>query len=241
MPLPGRPGVTTVLWDLDGTLVGLRQRTFGVLMPLVAAAAFRDVLPPHRFLPMLRATLDQVRRNDGELTNHELLVRLLAERAAVSVPEADRRFRALAATGLPRLRRCFRPVPAARVLVDLLAERGVTQVVATNPLWPRSTAENRLRWGGIDPVVFTHICSGETMRRAKPRVEYYAELLELLGVTGEQCVMVGNDPVKDPPATALGIPVYLLHGGTDNELVTGGDWHGLADWLGLPEDSCFSS
>ncbi|WP_306361719.1 HAD family hydrolase [Nocardia sp. CC227C] len=241
MPLPGRPGVTTVLWDLDGTLVELRQRTFGTLMPLVAAAAFRDVLPPHRFLPVLRATLDQVRNNDGELTNHDLLVRSLAARAAIPVAEADRRFRALAASGLPRLRRCFRPVPAARVLVDLLAERGVTQVVATNPLWPRSTAEDRLRWGGIDPAVFAHICSGETMRRAKPRVEYYGELLELLGVPGQQCVMVGNDPVKDPPAAALGIPVYLLHGGIDNALVTSGDWYRLADWLGLPEDSCFSS
>ena len=46
MPLTQRPQVTTVLWDLDGTLVGFRRRTFGVLMPLVAAAVFADRIPP---------------------------------------------------------------------------------------------------------------------------------------------------------------------------------------------------
>ena len=39
IPLPRLPQVTTVLWDLDGTLVGFHQRAFGVLMPMVAAAA----------------------------------------------------------------------------------------------------------------------------------------------------------------------------------------------------------
>jgi ABC-type lipoprotein export system ATPase subunit len=40
-----RPQVTTVLWDLDGTLVRIHRRMFASLMPLVASAAFADMLP----------------------------------------------------------------------------------------------------------------------------------------------------------------------------------------------------
>ncbi|MEV0251083.1 HAD family hydrolase [Nocardia sp. NPDC050712] len=236
-------GVHTVLWDLDGTLIGLRQRMFRVLMPVVAAAAFRDVVPPVRFLRALHGVLERVRANDSEETNHAQIVRLLGEVTGLEPATADARFRALAHEQFPRLRRCFYPLPPARAVVDRLARAGIRQVVATNPLWPLETVTARLRWGGFDPATFTHITSGETMRRSKPRLEFYTELLDDLGARPGECVMIGNDAIKDGPAAELGIPVFLLEtgrarAGTTRGDVAAGDWTELADWLGVGGAAC---
>jgi phosphoglycolate phosphatase-like HAD superfamily hydrolase len=246
--LAHRPEVTTVLWDLDGTLVGLRRRTFGVLMPLVAAAAFTGLIPPWRFLALLKDILPQVRANTGRETNHELLVRLIAEQLGVGDAIIDARLRRLAGSGFPLLQRCFYPQPGAPELVGELATRGLRQVIATNPLWPLDTVLARLAWGRIDATRFTFIASGESMCRSKPQVDYYRELLGLLGAHPRECVMIGNDARNDGAASVLGIPVYLLKAtnsfdcgaGTNPTLVTAGDWPALKAWLGVEEDACSS-
>ncbi|MEV6324315.1 HAD family hydrolase [Nocardia sp. NPDC051787] len=239
----------TVLWDLDGTLIGLRRRTFATLMPAGAARVFRDLMPPQRFLPMLRRTLRDVRANDTDHTNTELMLRLLAERVGTSRDVAAARLTRLSEVEFVRLRACFPPSPAAVATVRRLAAAGARQVVATNPLWPRSTVETRIRWGGHDRASFAFTTSGETMRRAKPRLDFYREVLDHLGAAAGDCVMVGNDPVSDGPAAHLGIPVFLLGArSTDippavarTGLVTTGDHRALRRWLGIEEDSCSSS
>lgn len=248
MPPTRRSQVTTVLWDLDGTLVGFRRRTFGVLMPLVAAAVFTDFIPPWRFLALLKGILPQVRANGGQEMNHELLVRLIAEHVGLDGAIVDARLRRAAGSGFPLLRRCFYPQPGVPELVNELAARGLRQVVATNPLWPLDTALARLAWGHIDATRFTFIASGESMSRSKPQVDYYRDLLRLIGTHPRECVMIGDDARNDGPASALGIPVYLLNAangfdcgaGADPTLVTAGDWPALRAWLGVEEDACSS-
>ncbi|WP_040870974.1 aminotransferase class III-fold pyridoxal phosphate-dependent enzyme [Nocardia exalbida] len=96
---------------------------------------------------------------------------------------------------------------------------------------------------------FTFVTSGDTMHRAKPRLEFYRELLDQLGAVAADCVMVGNDPAHDGPAAQLGIPVFLVGApATDippavarTGLVTTGDHRALRRWLGIEEDPCSSS
>ncbi|MEV5832591.1 HAD family hydrolase [Nocardia sp. NPDC052112] len=239
----------TVLWDLDGTLVRLRRRRFKTLMPLAAALAFRELTPPHRFLCALSGVLKQVRANDTEHTNTELMVGLLAERLGIAPDAVAVQLKSLAEQGFPRLRRCFPPEPSALATVTRLQMAGATQVVATNPLWPDSTVTSRLGWGGYDLSAFTFRSSGENMRRSKPRIEFYRELLDRLGTEPGECVMIGNDAANDAPAARIGIPVFLVnvpektvpqeYSGTG--LVSAGDWPRLREWLGIEEESCSSS
>ncbi|WP_028479710.1 HAD family hydrolase [Nocardia sp. CNY236] len=239
----------TVLWDLDGTLIGLRKRTFTTLMPGAAAWVFRDLVPPHRFLPVLRRTLRDVRANDTEHTNTELMLRLLGERTGIGHTVAASRLTRLAEVEFVRLRACFPARPAAAATVRDLTAAGARQVVATNPLWPLSTVEARIRWGGHDRAAFSYVTCGENMHRSKPRLDFYRELLDRLGVSTRECVMIGNDPGNDGPATELGIPVFLLGARPADVppamvrtgLVTTGDHRALRRWLDIEEDSCSSS
>ena len=239
----------TILWDLDGTLVGLRKRTFKTVMPLTAALSFRDLTPPHRFLRILPGIMRQVRGNDTEHTNTDLMVELLARGLGVPAEIARLRLGRLTEVDFARLRACFPALPAAVATVADLRAAGVAQVVATNPLWPLASATTRLGWGGHDPADFDFITSGETMRRSKPRVEFYHELLERLAVEPRQCVMIGNDAANDAPAARAGIPVFLIGAAKSavpeecsrTGLVSTGNWPRLREWLGIEERSCSSS
>lgn len=242
------PSRRTVLWDLDGTLVGVRGRTVKALMPLLAARSFRGSTPPHRFLRDLPGVLRAVRTNDTEQTNSAYMVALLAERFEIPPEIAEQRLRHLADVEFRCLRFCFPPLPAAVDTVRRLRAAGESQVIATNPLWPSSTATTRLAWGGHDPAAFDFVTSGETMRRAKPSVEFYRELLERLSLTPAECVMIGNDAANDAPAALEGIPVFLLGqrhavpaACAMTGLVTTGNWPRLREWLGIEEKSCSSS
>jgi FMN phosphatase YigB (HAD superfamily) len=233
-----------VLWDLDGTLVRLHRRRFKTLMPLAAAQAFRELTPRHRFLRVLYGVLKQVRANDTEHTNTELMVRLLADRLGVAPDAVATQLKSLAENGFPRLRACFPPEPWALDTVTRLQEAGATQVLATNPLWPDSTVTTRLGWGGYDPSAFTFRTSGENMRRSKPRVEFYRELLDRLAAEPGECVMIGNDAANDAPAARIGIPVFLVNVSestvpqvcSETGLVSTGGWPRLREWLGIEEE-----
>jgi FMN phosphatase YigB (HAD superfamily) len=188
--------------------------------------------------------LPGVRANTGVCSNDELLRALIAEHTGCSPALVDRRLRWLSGRAFPLLWWCFRPQRGARELVAHLAGRGVRQVLATNPLWPRQTVLSRADWGGIDVAHFDYITAGENMTRSKPRTEYYRELLDKLGVQPHECLMIGNDARNDAPASRLGIAVYLIGSGSSGlsdgavrgaepVLLTTGSWSALPAWLGV--------
>jgi FMN phosphatase YigB (HAD superfamily) len=232
--------ITTVLWDLDDTLVRLHRRTFSALMPMLAYAAFADVVAPRLLPSTVGAVVARLRDNHTACSNHELLCALIGERTGCSPELVGSRLHWLAGSGFPLLRWCFRRRRGAPELVAALAARGLRQVVATNPLWPRQTVLRRLAWGGIDASHFDFITSGENMSTAKPSLAYYEQVLDRIGATPQQCAMVGNDIHNDLPAHRLGIAVYLIqprlrpsprHVGQHR--VTTGPWSALPAWLGV--------
>jgi FMN phosphatase YigB (HAD superfamily) len=77
-------------------------------------------------------------------------------------------------------------------------------------VWPYDAVRRRMEWGGVGDLPFEFISHSQTMTRCKPSVDYYRELLERIGRTPEQCLMIGNDARKDLPAREIGIETYLL-------------------------------
>ena len=100
--------------------------------------------------------------------------------------------------------------PEAAVIVRDLKARGLRVVLATNPLFPAVATESRIRWAGLEPNDFDMITTFENSRYCKPNLAYYEDILATLGVSGEACVMVGNDVAEDMIAERLAMKTFLL-------------------------------
>ena len=87
--------------------------------------------------------------------------------------------------------------------------------------------EQRLAWAGLGDFDFELITSYEIMHFCKPHPEYYQEILSLIGLSAEECLMVGNDIGEDLPAGTIGMKTFLV----ENMLIDNGasykpDWRG---------------
>ena len=95
-------------------------------------------------------------------------------------------------------------------VLDLVRKKGLRPILATNPLFPMIATHARIRLGGMSPDDFEYITAYENSSFCKPNPAYFTELLSKLGISAEECVMIGNDTRDDFSAHALGIPVFVL-------------------------------
>ena len=102
------------------------------------------------------------------------------------------------------------PYPRAREILECARQKGLRMILATNPLFPAVATYARIRLGGMSPDDFEYVTAYENSSYWKPSPDYFTELLGKLGISPEECVMIGNDTRDDFSAHALGIPVFIL-------------------------------
>lgn len=101
--------------------------------------------------------------------------------------------------------------PKAAIAVHTIKEMGFRIALATNPIFPSAATESRISWAGFDPNDFELYTTYENIGYCKPNPEYYREIARRLGVSPEQCLMVGNDVTEDMEAAqTAGMSVFLL-------------------------------
>ncbi len=203
--------ITTLLFDLDGTLLPLdttlfTKAYFGALAKKLAPHGY----DPEALIQSVWAGIKEMYKNDGTRTNEEvfwsLFTSLHGEKALDDKPIFDEFYRVefqgvQAACGFD---------PAAANTVAYAKSRGLRVAVATNPLFPDEAIRSRLRWAGIDPDDLELYTTYEHFHHCKPNPAYYREVMERLGVSPEECLMVGNDVDEDMVAEALGAKVFLM-------------------------------
>lgn len=206
------PDATTLLWDLDGTLVKLRSRArLEASMMVRGARRFSAAFPVHRFYGCFWNAARTAQNHFSDRTNHEVLTQTLAAGARCSEVDVRRMLDGFVSEDFATLGgRHFGPIPGAREALQFARDLGYRLVLATNPVWPQRAVRMRLEWGGLTDVPFEFVSHSEVMTRCKPSLAYYRELLERVGLRAEDCIMIGNDPIKDLPATELGIRTFLL-------------------------------
>lgn len=204
--------ITTVLFDLDGTLIGMDQDAFirlyfdTVLDRLAALGYGRSEM-----YELLEQSIRATKTNDGAVTNEvrfwQTFDGLSGGLSAVLRDEIDSfytdGFHGVLAGS------CY-PYPRACEIIECARRKGLHVVLATNPLFPAVATHQRIRLGGMDPADFDYITAYENSSACKPNPEYFRELLAKLGVSADECVMIGNDTRDDFSAHALGIPVFVL-------------------------------
>ncbi len=203
--------ITTILFDLDGTLLPMDTDTFTrAYFKLLAQKA-----APHGFEPgpltdaVWKGTGAMV-KNDGSVPNRErfwqVFGQILGEKAAALEPEFDDFY----AHEFDAARESVGQNPLAAKAVRGLREKGYQVVLATNPIFPAVGVRTRLRWLGLAPEDFSLVTSYENSNYCKPNPDYYREILRKLGKEPGECLMVGNDAREDLAALKAGLDVYLV-------------------------------
>lgn len=206
---------TTVLFDLDGTLLPLNGDQFMKLYFQELAPVFADQLNPKALARLVLESLGDMVADLSPRTNERVFMESMARRSGLAESLLRERFEEYYGQRFARVQAASSVSPTMQAAVRLLRAQGIPLVLATNPIFPRPAVLQRLAWGGLDPADFVYISTFESSSACKPNLAYYRELLERVGARASDCLMVGNDRVEDLAVTELGMPTYLV---TDWEL-----------------------
>ncbi len=204
--------LTTVLFDMDGTLLPMNQDEFvkAYFKSIAGEIAPLGYEPKELVDTIIKGTFAMV-KGDGTRPNEEIFWEVFCgvygKKAMDDKPHFDRYYEKTFDT-LKVYTSCN---PKAKETVSKLKEMGLELVLATNPLFPPMAIEKRLSWAGLSHNDFKHYTTYENSSYCKPNPMFYTEILQKLDIMPHECIMVGNDVDDDMVATDAGIKVFLLN------------------------------
>ncbi len=230
--------ITTVLFDLDGTLLPMEQDVFvkeyfGRIAKKLAPQGYE----PEKLVETIWRGTGVMVKNDGNQTNEEAFWKVAVAVYGDRIVKDKHFFDEFYETEFDKIKAVCGYHPDAARIVHGLQERGFRVVLATNPIFPARATQWRIQWAGLTPVDFVLYTTYENSRYCKPNLEYYRDILSRLNVQAEECLMVGNDVSEDMVAQQLGMQVFLLtdcminKAGADISAYPHGGFDALAQYL----------
>ena len=203
--------ITTILFDLDGTLLPMDQDTFvkaymGGLTRKAAAHGYDPGQVPGAIWSGTKAMV----KNSGALNNEDMFWATFSALCGKDAKQDIAIFDHFYRNEFQEVRHVCGCDPRAAEAIREIKSLGYRVALATNPLFPAIATHSRARWAGLNPDDFELITTYENSRHCKPNPDYYQDVMEVLGVKPEECVMVGNDVDEDMIAEKLGMRVFLL-------------------------------
>ena len=203
--------ITTILFDLDGTLLPMDQDTFikayfgGLAKKLIPHGYESEKL----FNAIWSGTRAMV-KNIGDKINEEAFwdefTRILGDKTRDDIIYFDEFY----ANDFCRVQASCGFNPMVSECIKMIKNMGFRVALATNPLFPSTATEQRISWAGLSHTDFELFTTYENSHYCKPNPDYYREVVERLGVSPEECAMIGNDVSEDMIAESLGMKVFLL-------------------------------
>ena len=203
--------ITTVLFDLDGTLLPMDQNAF--IKAYFGGLARR--LAPHGYDPqklidaIWQGTAAMV-KNNGDVSNEERFWQGFEAAYGKPARQDEELFAAFYREEFDNVSASCGYTPMARKIIDAAKACGLRVALATNPIFPAMATERRIAWAGLSTSDFELYTTYENSRFCKPNPDYYRDVMKTLGVSPEECLMVGNDVGEDMVAQTLGSRVFLL-------------------------------
>lgn len=149
-------------------------------------------------------------RNDGTVINEETFWKCFEACFGTKVYDDKAVYDEFYRTEFQEVENYCGKNPRAKEVIEKAKEMGYRVVLATNPIFPSIATESRIRWAGFEPEDFEWYTTYENSSHCKPNLEYYKDVLQKVGCSPEECLMVGNDVSEDMVSEKLGINVFLL-------------------------------
>lgn len=203
--------ITTVFFDLDGTLLPMDQDVFlkaylGGLAEKMAPYGYDSDL----LVKSIWKGTGAMVLNDSSTRNDEVFWNVFADIYGKDVRRDEAVFEDFYRTEFQDVKNVCGFDPRAAETVRTLKNMGFRLILATNPLFPAIATYSRIRWAGLCPEDFEYITTYENSYHSKPNPDYYREILGKLNLKPEACLMVGNDVSEDMIASQIGMNVFLL-------------------------------
>lgn len=203
--------LTTIMFDLDGTLLPMDNDAFTKgYFKLLAAKMAPHGYDPRKLVDGIWAGTAAMVANDGSRSNEaafwEKFSSVFGEKALADLPLFEEFYE----TDFQAAKDFCGFAPDAAATVHTVKEMGLRAVLATNPIFPAVATRSRIRWAGLMPEDFALYTTYENIGFCKPNPDYYREIMKRLDVRPEECLMVGNDATEDMAAAETGMRVFLL-------------------------------
>lgn len=203
--------VKAVLFDLDGTLLNMDQDEFvnGYFKLLARKMIPHGYTADKLFDTVWKGTAEMV-KNDGSKTNEEAFWSKAREIYGEKIIEDKPLFDEFYIKDFRGAEVFCKRNPKAKETVLWLKSSGFRVALATNPVFPISATELRIKWAGLDVSDFELCTAYENSCFAKPNPAYYLDVAKRLSLDPKECLMVGNDVDEDMAAKKVGMGVFLL-------------------------------
>lgn len=203
--------ITTILFDLDGTLLPIDTEEFTEKYFMEISIKLRDYFTPEEVVKNIwDSTKYMISNIDPDMTNEEAFFEDFYERINHRAEIINPILNDFYEKDFNNIREISTKSKYMVDAVAMLKEKGYDLVVATNPLFPEKAILHRIEWAGLNKDDFIFISSLEKMHYCKPRLEFYEEVLEIIQRCPQHCMMVGNDIGEDMIAKNLGMKTYLI-------------------------------
>lgn len=227
-----------ILFDLDGTLLPMDLKQF----QMTSGRLFVEKMEKFGYEPETLGaahweSIMAMSANDGSRTNEEAYLEKMVEIYGESVKKDFPLFYQYYEEEFDNVKAVCGFDPEAGPALQKLKDQGYRLILATNAWFPRAGIEARLRWAGVDAELFEFMSLMDNSHFCKPKLEYYGEILQRLGLKAEECLMVGNDVQEDMVAEKLGMRVFLMtaylinRDGTDVSSLPQGSFRELMEFL----------
>jgi len=202
---------TTILFDLDGTLLPIDEKTFVELYFGLMGRYFAPLgFDPKTFIQNVWAGTKAMKDNLGPDSNETLFWKVFRTIQPGLPTNIEALFLTFYETQFDLVQPSSSTNPLSNQIVQLAKEKGYRIALATNPLFPKIATLKRLNWAGLHPNDFELITTYETSHASKPSKVYYQEVVQALGVSFEECIMIGNDALEDGITQSFGMDFYLV-------------------------------
>ncbi len=203
--------LSTVLFDLDGTLLPFSEEAFTREYFKGLAAKLGPLgFEPEALIKAVWAGTKAMVMNDGAATNDVRFWDTFCELTACDYERTRGLCDDFYTTTFDAVRAVVGPAEYSAKVVRQLRDKGYTVALATNPVFPMVAVRTRLHWIGLELSDFAVVTSYEGCRFCKPNPNYYQGILNQLGAQPQDCLMIGNSVPEDMCFAQMGGRVYLV-------------------------------